>query len=151
MQYQTLYLFDQNNALVGLAIGKTGVQKLQSLNYWNPKDSVEIDDFKRTLAGLNDEDTLRAFWPDADDPDVARLVEDPEWEPLELHEEDVPDWDASTVVDDEFGGIDQERSNIVFKKAQVPDPTEAQNRYFKAQETVARKRARAESELPPSF
>jgi hypothetical protein len=54
----------------------------------------------------------------------------------------------STIVDDEFGGIDQEKSTIVFKKAMVPDPTEAQSRYFKAQEIVARRRAREESGLP---
>lgn len=140
MSYEAVYLYNNRNEFLGVAIKKADAPKLQSVNIWSdaPED---IENFKRTLAGLNDENTIRRFWPDAHDPEVGELVEDPNWESLELHEEDVPDWNNSTVVDDEFGGIDQEKSTLVFKKAMVPDPTEAQNRYYKAQEIVARRRA----------
>lgn len=139
MQYEAVYLYNNRNEFVGVAIKKAGVPKLQSVNIWSDS-SEDVEDFKRTLNGLNNETELRAHWPEAHDPEVAELVEDPEWMPLELHEEDVPDWDASTIVDDEWGGIDTEASTIVYKKEMVPDPTEAQDRYFKAQEVVARRR-----------
>src|SRR5687768_5434425 len=96
VQYEAVYLYDRNNQFVGAAIRKTDVLKLESVNIWTQD---ETEDFKKTLSGLNDEQELRAFWPDAHDPEVGVLVEDPEWEPLELHEEDVPDWDNSTVIE----------------------------------------------------
>lgn len=139
MSYEAVYLYNNRNEFVGVAIKKVDAPKLQSVNIWRQTDE-EIEEFKKTLAGLNDENKLRKFWPDAHDPEVGRLVENPDWEPLELHEEDVPDWERSTIVDDEFGGIDAEQSTIVYMKAGVPDPTEAQNRYHKAQEVVARAR-----------
>lgn len=143
MSYEAVYLYDRNNQFVGAAIKKADVLKLESVNIWSD-DPDQVEDFKKTLADLNHEQLLRQFWPDAHDEEVGALVGDPTWEPLEVHEEDVPDWDASTIIDDEFGGIDQEKSTIVFKKAMVPDPTEAQNRYYKAQEIVARRRATAQ-------
>jgi hypothetical protein len=84
---------------------------------------------------------MRQYWPDASDPDVRTLVDDQDWEPLMLTEEDVVDGDRSTLVDDEYGGIDWEKSNLVYKRAMVPDPTEVQQRVFKAMELVARQRA----------
>jgi hypothetical protein len=135
--FESVYLYTNRNEFVGVAIKKAGVLKLDSVNIWGPDESL---DFQNTFNALNDEQELRKFWPDAHDPEVGELVENPDWEPLELHEEDVPDWDKSTVVDDEWGDIDGEKSTIVYKKALVPDPTEAQQRYYKAQETVARRR-----------
>lgn len=140
--FEAVYLYNNRNEFVGVAIKKSDAPKLQSINIWN--DSPEgVEAFKQTLAKLNDESALRQYWPDAHDPEVAKLVEDPDWESLELHEESVPDWDKSTVVDDEFGGIDMEQSKILYKVALVPDPTEAQNRYYKAQEIVAHARLAA--------
>ena len=147
MKYEAVYLYTNTNQFVGVAIKKVGVAKLDSVNIWS--DSPEdIEDFKKTLNDLNDESALRQFWPPAHDEEVGRLVNTDSWEPLELHEEDVPDWENSTIVDDEFGGIDMDQSNIVYRKAWVPDPTEAQNRYYKAQEQVAR--ARMEQSLQAS-
>lgn len=135
--FEAVYLYTNRNEFVGVAVKKTNVLKLHSVNIWGPEDSL---DFQNTLNALNDEQELRQFWPNAHDPEVGELVEDPDWERLALHEEDVPDWDNSVIVEDEFHGIDNEKSTIVFKKAMVPDPTEAQTRYYKAQETVARRR-----------
>ena len=144
--FEAVYIYSGRNEFIGAAIKKAGVPKLESVNIWTTE---ETEDFKETLSGLNDEDRLRQYWPDAHDPEVGELVENPEWEPLELHEEQVPDWDQSELVEDEFGGIDTAKSNIVYVKAWVPDPTDAQNRYYKAQETVARHRMNAyQSELP---
>jgi hypothetical protein len=185
MKYEAVYLYTNTNQFVGVAIKKVGAPKLESVNIWSDSEE-EVADFKRTLAGLNDEGRLRQFWPDAMDPEVVELVEDPEWEPLELHEETVIDWENSTVVAvkqpvwgyefnpnigaqigvDEHGQpvfeggaapaknpqtgevewqdtdeIDRDASTFVQKKAMVPDPQEAQDRYFKAQEIVARRRA----------
>lgn len=142
MQYEAVYLYTNQNKFVGVAIRKAGVEKFQSVNIWTDSPT-DVEDFKKTLAALNDESNLRQFWPSANDYEVLELVENPDWEPLELHEADVPDWDASTIVDDEFNGIDMELSTIVYKKAMVPNPTEAQDRYFKAQERVARARLQA--------
>ena len=142
MKYEAAYLYNGNNEFIGAVIKKVDVQQLQSVNIWSDSHE-EIEDFRKTLAGLNDEDAIRRFWPNAHDPEVGELVENPEWEPLKLHSASVPDWDASNVVLDEFQGIDMENSTIVYKDAMVPDPTEAQNRYFKAQEIVARRRAQA--------
>jgi hypothetical protein len=135
--FEAVYLYDRNNQFVGAAIKKAGVLKLDSVNIWTQEEAAN---FKKTLDGLNDENELRQFWPDAHDPEVGELVENPDWEPLKLEEADVPDWDNSDIVEDEFGGIDGERSTVVYKKAMVPDPTEAQQRYYKAQEIVARRR-----------
>lgn len=151
MQYQPVFVYDQANQLLGMGIAKIGVPKLQSVNLWanTPED---IEDFKRTLSKLNGEATLKAFWPEADDQHVAELVKDPEWEPIQnWSEEDVPDWENSLVVLDEFESIDPDESTIVYKRAMVPDATEVQQRYYKAQETVARRRAEAEANLPSSF
>lgn len=144
MQYEAVYLYNNRNEFVGVAIKKANAPQLQSVNIWSQTEE-EVADFRRTLADLNNEGFLRQFWPDAHDEEVGELVNDPDWEPLELHSEEVPDWEVSTIVDDEWGGIDQEKSTIVFKQAMVPDPTEAQNRYYKAQEIVARRRARRAS------
>jgi hypothetical protein len=138
MQYEAVYLYNNLNQFLGVSIKSVGSDRLQTVNIWT---EGEVEDFKRTLGDLNNESVLRQFWPSAHDPEVGELVENPQWEPLELHEEEVPDWDASTIVDDEFGGIDTEKSNFVMMVAMVPDPTEAQNRYYKAQEIVARRRA----------
>jgi hypothetical protein len=147
MSYEAVYLYNSKNEFQGVAIKKANVPQLHSLNIWSDSDE-EVADFRKTLTGLNENSKLRAFWPEAHDPEVGELVDDPNWEQLALHEEEVPDWEHSTIVDDEYGGIDQAKSTIVFKKALVPDPTEAQSRYFKAQEIVARRRAREESGLP---
>lgn len=146
-EFVAVYLYNNRNEFVGAAIKKADAPKLHSVNIWS---TSETDDFRKTLADLNDEGFLRQFWPDAHDEEVGVLVEDPKWEPLELHEEEVPDWENSTIVEDEWGGLDNEKSTIVFKKDWVPDPTEAQQRYYKAQEIVARRRAREESGLPAS-
>jgi hypothetical protein len=138
MKYEAIYLYNNKNEFLGVSILAPSKDRLQTINIWTEN---EVDDFKKTLADLNNESVLRQFWPSAHDPEVGELVENPDWEPLELHEEEVPDWDASTIVDDEFGGIDMEQSKIVTKVALVPDPTEAQARYYKAQEIIARKRA----------
>lgn len=145
MPYEAVYLYDRNNQFVGVGIKKADADLLHSVNIWHQTEE-ELADFKKILEILNNESALRQFWPDAHDPEVGELVENLEWEPLELHEESVPDWDASTLVDDEFGGIDHAKSTIVFKKAMVPDATEAQNRYYKAQEVVARRRLESAAE-----
>lgn len=172
MSYEAVYLYNNRNEFLGVAIKKTDAPKLHSVNVWG--DSPEdVADFKKTLASLNDEQDLRQFWPAANDAEVADLVADEAWEPLELHEEQVPDWENSTLVyrrDSVYGydydgqtdtltprpnpstgqpewretdELDGERSNILMKKALVPDPMEAQARFFKAQEVVARRRLAA--------
>lgn len=97
MKYEAVYLYNNSNQFVGVSIKSTEGDRLHTVNIWT--DSPEdVEDFKQTLAGLNDEGQLRQFWPDAMDPEVVELVENEEWEPLELHEERVIDWDASTIV-----------------------------------------------------
>jgi hypothetical protein len=142
MQYEAVYLYNNRNEFIGVAIKKANYPQLHSINIWMD-DPEDVEDFRQTLTALNEEGALRQYWPSAHDAEVAALVENPEWEELKLHEEEVPDWDASTIEEDEYGGIDYEQSNIVYKRAMVPDPTEAQARYYKAQETVARARLAA--------
>lgn len=184
MKYEAVYLYNNRAEFIGAAIKKVDADLLQSVNIWHDTEE-EFEDFRKTLASLNDEDTLRKFWPDATDPEVIELVDDPEWEPLELREDQVPDWSRSTVVmvkepvwgwefDSQIGPIsengvpegavvpaknpttgivewkdtdeiDHEASDIVYVTKRVPDPMEAQNRFFKAQEIVARRRSLATS------
>lgn len=182
MKYEAVYLYNNSNQFVGVSIKSAEGDRLHTVNIWT--DSPEdVEEFKKTLAGLNDESELRQFWPDAMDPEVVELVENPEWEKLALHEDEVIDWDASQIVmvqqpvfgfwfnsnsgpesapgvpegavepapNPETGvvewkdtdEVDRDASTFVYKRAMVPDPQEAQNRYFKAQEAVARKRALA--------
>lgn len=171
MKYEAVYLYNNRNEFLGVGIKKTNAPQLQSVNIWSDSDE-EIEDFRKTLAGLNDEGALREHWPQAMDPEVIELVENPDWEPLELHEASVPDWENATLVykrDSVWGydydgatdqvlprpgpegkvewkdseEIDYDQSTIPHKQAMVPDPKEVQDRYFKAQEIVARRRLQA--------
>jgi hypothetical protein len=136
--YEIVSTYGLDGSFRGYAIHKEGTMKLHSINLWAEHEHVDLTD---TLNRLNNEGTMRQYWPDASDPDVRTLVDDQDWEPLMLTEEDVVDGDRSTLVDDEYGGIDWEKSNLVYKRAMVPDPTEVQQRVFKAMELVARQRA----------
>lgn len=190
MKYEAVYLHNRAGEFVGVAIHKVGTQKLHDTNIWTESQS-NVEEFRATLERLNDENVLRQFWPNAMDPEVVELVENPDWEPLTLKKEAVIDYDASTIVfikqprwgwefdsnagaqigfDDEkaepiYEGavvpkanpdtgevewydteeVDTDASRFVRKFANAPDPIEVQNRYFKAQETVARARALAAS------
>lgn len=173
MKYEAVYLHTREGEFVGAAIKKAGTLKLYDTNIWSESQS-DVEDFRATLTRLNDENVIRQFWPEAMDPEVVELVEDPEWEKLELHNERVPNWAKSTLVYKkdsvwgyEYDGatdsvqprpgpegqpewkdsqeLDDEATTIVYENRMVPDPQEVQNRYFKAQETVARRRALAAS------
>jgi hypothetical protein len=172
MKYEAVYLYTSEGLFIGVSIRKADTLKLHDTNIWT-QSSKDIEDFKQTLARLNDEDTLRHYWPDAFDKEVTDLVEDPTWEPLELHEESVPNWAESTLVykkvsafgydydsttdsvqpkpNPETGRVEWRQSDeidddatiIIYEQKKVPDPQEVQNRFFKAQEIVARRRAAA--------
>lgn len=187
MKYEAVYLYNNSNEFIGASIKSVEGDRLHSVNIWtnSPED---VEDFRKTLAGLNDEQWLRQYWPDAEDPAVLELVES-DWEPLELHEQKVIDWDNSQIVMvkqpvwgfwfnsnagpvitvngeevpegavepapnpdtgivewEDTQEIDNEASTFAHKMAMMPEPNEAQARFFKAQEIVARSRALAAME-----
>lgn len=154
--YEQVFIYGSDGGFRGYAIKKLDVPKLDSVNIWAEGEEAQV---KEALDKLNNENLLRQFWPDFADPDVLTLVEDPDWESLELEEVDTIDHEKSTLVPiyesyiDEFGGrqsrdtgeVDWAKSTIVFKKVMAPNAQKAQARVFKAMEQVARQRALATS------
>ncbi len=111
--------------------------KLTSLRIWeNPADVEKI------VKQHNESAILHEHWPYFEDPEVQALIKDPEWEPMEMVEEQIPDMENSVLAEDEVGGVDWAESQVKYTTALVPkDPAAAQLRVHKAMETVARKRA----------
>lgn len=160
--YSVVFIYDQTGRALGYGIKKPKVNQLHSINIW---EAEEIPTLRMTIDMLNEQAVLSAHYPDADDPEVLELVEDPQWEPLALKEDRVIDMDKSVLlyarkpmVDDDgfpvfigdeimlsdeidYDQPDTENSLIVHKTVVAPDPTEVQQRIYKAMNLVARKRA----------
>ena len=136
--------------MLGFAIKEDGALKLQSTHIY-PEE--EADKLAERLAELNDDQEVQGSWPDAKDPEVQALVNDPNFEPVEMILDDVVDMEQSYLVPmvnmhgEEIPGVwDDNASVVVMKKAEVPKDSSA---YFartkKACEIVARRRAQAQA------
>lgn len=154
MTYVMALVYDAEGNFRGYTTLNHETSKLKSTNLWTEE---ELPKLQEQLDRLNVGGALTAHWPNLNDPEVAALLNDPNWEPLETHVVDVVDDDRSHYVwtqvsqIDAFGNptgemvngeLDETASVIAYKKARVPvRPIDAQIRTKKAQETVARRRA----------
>ncbi len=145
MAYRHVAVFELDGTFLGYAVHEVNHNKLQSTHLY-PEE--EGEDLARRIAKLNDAQTVTAAWPDARDPDVQALVNDPSFEPIEYVDEEVVDTDNSYLVylkdtdgEDTFE-IDKEASVVKYKMAKVPArPSDVMARTKKACETVARRRS----------
>lgn len=164
MEYELL-IVGKANELVGYVIRKVGLPKLESTNIYT---TAQKDEAVEDLMDLNRRAMLREFWPVPTDPEVVKLIEDPDFAPVEYDEVDVPDLENSKVVYDMKPGpaqidpatglvssfaadeikyddaglpiINWMASEIVYKKELQPKRTNGKSRIEKACEAVAERR-----------
>jgi hypothetical protein len=145
MAYRHVAVFELSGDFIGYAVMEQNALKLQSTNLYAEEEG---EDLAKRIAGLNDSQAVTSAWPDARDPEVQALVNDPSFEPIEMTEEWVLDTDNSYVVhlkdaegEDTFE-IDQQASVLKYKTAQVPvRPSDVMKRTKSACEVIARSRA----------
>lgn len=143
--YRNVAVFTLEGELLGFAIKEDGAEKLQSTQLYPEADAESLS---KRLIELNDDQGLQAVWPDAKDPAVQALVNDPEFEPIEMVWEDVVDVENSYLVPmknmhgEELPGVWDDNASVVkMKSAEVPkDPSAYFARTKKACEIVARER-----------
>jgi hypothetical protein len=130
---------------LGYSIKQDRVNRLQSTHLYAEAEEQEL---AKRLQELNEKQAITSVWPDARDPEVQALVNDPSFEPIEMTEEEVMDTENSYIVylkdaegEDTFD-IDQEASVLKYKTAKVPlRPSDYMKRTKTACETIARQRA----------
>jgi hypothetical protein len=145
MAYRHVAVFELSGDFIGYAVMEQNALKLQSTNLYAEEEG---EDLAKRIAGLNDSQAVTSAWPDARDPEVQALVDDPSFEPIEMSEEEVVDNENSYIVylkdaegEDTFE-VDQEASVLKYKIAKVPvRPSDVMNRTKQACEVVARRRA----------
>lgn len=153
--YDHVAVFTLDGQFLGYSIKDANAQKLQTTNLYSEAESEQL---VARLQELNDGKAILAVWPNARDPEVEALVNDPSFHPVEMVEDDVIDEDNSYIVHIkepeadihgnltgemiDGGIIDQEASVIVYKKMRVPArPSDYMERTKAACEAVARQRA----------
>jgi len=147
MKYETVLVYDLDGNFLAYGIKNVGRDKLQTTNIW-PQD--QLDEYREQLGRLNDEADVLGYWPDVRDPEVQGLLDNPNFEPLELFPQEVEDLDNSTIVWEEGleptesqpGVPDRLKSIFVYKTVMMPNAVEVRARQRSACEHVARKRAR---------
>src|ERR1035441_6423440 len=145
MSYRHVAVFELSGDFIGYTVMEQNALKLQSTNLYSEDEG---EDLAKRLAALNDSQAVTSVWPDARDPEVQALVDDPSFEPIEMSDEEVVDNDNSYIVylkdaegEDTFE-IDQEASVLKYKVAKVPvRPSDVMARTKSACEVVARRRA----------
>ena len=145
MAYRHVAVFELDGTFIGYAVREESANKLQSTHLYSEEEGEGL---AKRIAALNDSQTVTQAWPDARDPDVLALVNDPSFEPIEYADEEVVDADNSYLVylkdadgEDTFE-IDKEASVVKYKIAKVPvRPSDVMARTKKACEVVARRRA----------
>lgn len=143
--YRHVAVFELDGTFVGYAVKEDKNLKLQSTHLYAEEEG---EDLTKRLAELNESQNVLAVWPDARDPEVQELVNDPAFEPIEMTEDEVIDEENSYIVylkdaegEDTFE-IDQEASVLRYKVARIPArPSDVMARTKKACEAVARRRA----------
>lgn len=154
MAYKHVLIYSTEGDLLGYAIKGDDSLKLQSTNIWKEGEEQSLTE---QLGRLNESVELSTQWPDADDPDVKAILNNPEFMPIEMHMADVVDDANSYFVyteEPEFdldgrptgetiqGHLDEQASVVVTKPMLVPiRPSDAMERMKAACELVARSRA----------
>jgi hypothetical protein len=152
MPYVALAAYDLDGNFVGYIPHAEGTLKIDGSNLYAED---ETDKLRNRLEELNSGATIKAHWPDARDPEVVAMLEDPNFLPIETTRERIVDDENSIYFwyqPDGTSGpeppdvnnpqVDEEASIIVWKEADVPKrPSDVIARVRKASEIVARKRA----------
>lgn len=148
MPFRVAAVYDlERGEFVAYTIYKDGPLKLASTNLWTDN---ETSDLQAQLDRLNDDVSVKMFWPQVQDPDVQTLLNDESFMPIEKYEEEVVDDEHSIYFyleepDPETGDpgiVDKQNSILVYKNVMVPkEPTAVIQRIKKACEIVARRRA----------
>lgn len=148
--YIALALHDLDGDFIAFTIGKVdeNVLVLHTTNMWTEEDSADLTE---QIDRLNDQTSVLAYYPDARDPEVQALLDDPTWQPVDRIPTEVPDNDKSVFIytdppreEDGFpGSIDEDNSIIIMKTVMIPSPADTLRRVKDACEIVARKRANA--------
>jgi len=139
MKYNAVVVYGLDYTFYGYGIHEAGTTMVKPNLY----ASSEADEFKKTLADLNERDILRQYWPDPHEPEVQEMVENL---PEQTQQAEVVDEDASVlyyrhdpVLDMEV--IDEEYSELVYKTMEVPVPGSSISQIEEACEIIARRRA----------
>lgn len=148
MAYRAVSVYTLEGEFLGYSIQQEGIEKLLNNNLWS-ESPEDTEDLKAQLARLNEAVDIRAFWPNIRDPEVQELINNPDWEPLQMSKVEVVDEDNSLFIwleepsDESPGIMDTENSIIEYKLVDAPAPTDVQARWKKACEVIARQRAAA--------
>ena len=143
--YRHVAVFELDGTFIAYAVMEQNALKLQSTNLYAEDEG---EDLAKRIAALNESQAVTSAWPDARDPEVQTLVNDPSFEPIETSDYEVIDTDNSYIVylkdadgEDTFE-IDGEASVLKYKIAKVPvRPSDVMARTKSACEVVARRRA----------
>lgn len=152
--YRAVFIYDEDVKFIGQTIKGDDKQKLQTTNIYVEGEENEL---LGAINHLNENENLTRFWPNARDPLVIRLLEDPDFEPVEMGPVEVVDEDKSNYVYqlkpeiDTFGmptgemiegDLDRMASTIIMKTIMAPvRPSDVMARTKKAQQIVAAKRS----------
>lgn len=142
--YEQVFIYDSDGNFIGYSIKDPNARKLQTTNIYL---GSEEKDLYEQLDRLNNKQQIMSNWPDAKDPDVVALLNDPNFSPIEMIETDVVDDDNSYYVYVKDGNgedvIDQQASVLSYKKMMVPArPTDVMQRVKLACEEIAKRRMR---------
>jgi hypothetical protein len=78
--YEIVRVTQLDGVEIGYAIWRVDTLKFEDTNIYEP-DAKGLDE---RVAELNENLRLRPFWPDARDPELMALIQNPDWEPIEL-------------------------------------------------------------------
>lgn len=142
--YGHVAVFELDGTFVGYAVKEENNRTLQSTHLYREDEGEAL---AKRVAELNESQRVLGTWPDARDPDVVALVNNPNFEPIEYVENEVIDMDKSYLVylkdadGEDTLEVDPEASVVVYRTAKVPArPSDYFERTKKACETVARQR-----------
>lgn len=143
--YSHVAVFTLDGEFLGYTVKEDNNRTLQSTHLYAEDEG---EDLAKRIAELNESQNVLAAWPDARDPDVQQLVDDPTFEPIEMTDEEVVDEESSYIIylknaeGEDIFEIDQEASVLQYKIAQVPlRPSDVMKRTKQACEVVARRRS----------
>lgn len=143
--YEALQIYDLEGEFVGWIV----VKRLQGNLKIDGSNLYGLDEFGEVVERVNQQNraiAIKANWPEQNDPEVIKLLQDPSFEPSEAKYSssviDEANSDLITYMDAEnYEQIDWEASNVVYKNIQLDSPVSSVQRIHRAQETIARKRA----------
>lgn len=152
--YKAVLIYSGESEFIGYGIKEEGAIKLKGPNIWTEEEKEKLID---ELGKLNQSSAIMSSWPDANDPEVRVILNDPTFMPLERAMQEVvdeensyyvytqePEYDREGIATGNYvdGKVDQAASVIATKMAEVlVRPSDVTLRTKKACEIVAQRRA----------